>query len=135
METAAHLVTDALTNGELTVRGRRPGQMDYETIPQTHSRSTGLSMMPDGITLWKMILIPRGGAEIHSDGTVVGRDQNVVRRTDQLAPYDSMIVSARQFENLWPRKDKIADAKRKILLKKAKKAGADPAEIAKLARG
>ena len=46
-----------------------------------------------------------------------------------------MIVSARQFENLWPRKDKIADAKRKILLKKAKKAGADPAEIAKLARG
>ena len=122
---------DALTNSQLEVRGRRPGQLDYEPIPRTHWRSSGLHMIPDGMSLWKMILIPRGGAEITPDGKVIGRDQDAVQRTDQLATYDSLIVNARQFEKLWPRKDKDTDAARKVLLKKARKAGADLTEIAK----
>jgi hypothetical protein len=134
MSTATHLVLDALTNGQLQVRGRRPGQMDYEPIPQTHWRSSALHMVPDGPSLWRMILIPRGGAEITPGGNVIGRDQEAVQRTDQLATYDSLIISARQFEKIWPRKDKDTDAARKRLLKRAKKAGADPAEIAKLSR-
>jgi hypothetical protein len=134
MGTATSIVLDALTDGRLEVRGRKPGQMDFEPIPQTHWRSTGLHMVRDDRTLWKMILVPRGVAEIHPDGKVVGRDQSAVQRTDQLAAYDSLIVNARQFEKLWPLKHKDTDAKRKALLKKAKKAGADPAEIAKLAR-
>jgi hypothetical protein len=81
-----------------------------------------------------MILIPRGGAEISPGGTVVGHDQAAVQRTAQLNAYDSIIVSGRQFEKLWPLKDERADALRKRNLKKAKKAGADPAEIAKLSR-
>ena len=91
-------------------------------------------MIPDSISLWKMILIPRGGAEITPDGEVIGRNQEAVQRTDQLAAYDSLIISSRQFEKLWPRKDERADAARKHLLKKARKAGADQAEIAKLSR-
>jgi len=134
MGTATHLVLDNLMNGQLQVRGRRPGQMDYESIPQTHWRSTALHMIPDSRSLWKMILIPRGGAEILPNGTVIGRDQNSIARTDELAAYDSLIVNARQFEKLWPRKDKDTDAARKALLKKAKKAGANPAEIEKLSR-
>jgi hypothetical protein len=134
MGTATHLVLDALTDGKLQARGRKPGQMDYEPIPQTHWRSTALQMIPDSRSLWKMILIPRGGAEIHPNGTVVGRDPAAVQRTAQLQAYDSIIVSGRQFEQLWPLKDTRADALRKRNLKKARKAGADPAEIAKLAR-
>src|SRR5258706_4627198 len=100
MRAAASLVQDALTNSQLEVRGRRPGQLDYEPIPRTHWRSSGLHMIPDGMSLWKMILIPRGGAEITPDGKVIGRDQDAVQRTDQLATYDSLIVNARQFEPL-----------------------------------
>jgi hypothetical protein len=134
MGAATHLVLDALTDGHLEARGRKPGQMDYEPIPQTHWRSTALHMIPDSRSLWKMILLPRGGAEIHPNGTVVGRDPAAVQRTAQLQAYDSIIVSGREFEKLWPLKDARADAFRKRNLKKARKAGADPAEIAKLAR-
>jgi hypothetical protein len=134
MRTATVIVLAALTDGRLEVRGRKPGQMDYEAIPQTHWRDTAVHMTPDNRSLWKMILIPRGGVEFHPDGTVVGHDQEAVQRTDNLAAYDSLVVSARHFEKLWPRKNKDADSARKVLLKKAKKAGADPAEIAKLAR-
>jgi hypothetical protein len=134
MHAATHIVLDALTDGSLEVRGRRPGQMDYEQIPQTHWRSTALHMIPDSRSLWKMILIPRGGAEITPDGKVIGRDQEAVQRTDRLATYDSLIVNSRQFEKLWPRKDGATDLARKRLLKKAKKAGAATAEIAKLSQ-
>src|SRR5260370_35715560 len=105
--------------------------MELAPIHPTPWRSTGLHMIPDSLSLWKMILIPRGGAEITPDGKVIGRDQDAVQRTDRLATYDSLIVNARQFEKLWPRKDKDTDAARKVLLKKAKKAGADLTEIAK----
>ncbi len=134
MQIATGIVHDALMNGHLEARGRKPGQMDYEPIPQTHWRSTALHMIPDRRSLWKMILIPTGGVEIHPDGTVAGHDQKAEQRTDRLAAYDSLIVSARQFEKLWPRKDKDTDIDRKRLLKTARKAGADPAEIEKLLR-
>jgi len=75
MQVAMNLVLDALTDGRLEVRGRKPGQMDYEPIPQTHWRSTALHVVPNDRTLWKMVLIPRGGAEIHPDGTVIGFDE------------------------------------------------------------
>jgi hypothetical protein len=134
MQIATHLVQKALMDGRLEAQGRKPGQLDYEPIPRTHWRSTGLHMIKDNRTIWKMILIPGGGAEIHPDGTVVGRDQEAVQRTDLLATYDSLIVSARQFEKLWPRKDRKTDIARKRLLKKARKAGAAPAEIEKLSQ-
>jgi hypothetical protein len=135
IQIATGIVHDALMDGQLEAHGRKPGQLDYEPIPRTHWRSTALHMIPDRRSLWKMILIPTGGAEIYPDGTVIGRDQRAIQRTDQLAAYDSLIVSARQFEKLWPRKDKDTDAARKRLLKTARKAGADPAEIKKLLRG
>jgi hypothetical protein len=134
MMVAAGRVWDALKDGRLVARGRKPEQLDYESIPQTHWRSSPLHMFGENATLWKMILIPTGGAEFKPDGTVIGHDQSSVQRTEQLATYDSLIVSARQFENLWPRRDKQSDAARNVLLKKAKKAGADPAEIVKLSR-
>jgi hypothetical protein len=136
MQTAAGHVLDALMDSRLVARERRPGQMDYELIPQTHWRSSALHMMKDNRTLWKMILIPRGGAEIRPDGMVLGRNQEAVRRTDHLAAYDSLIVNSRQFEKLWPRKGEKSDAARKQNLEKAKKAGVDRSlsEVAKLSQ-
>ena len=133
MRTANHLVDQELIDGKLVARGRRPGQMNYEVIPQTYWRSSATHMQRGGPSLWRMILIPTGGAEFNSDGTLVAaRDQAAKERTDHLAAYDSIIVQARQFESLWPRQDKKTDTARRALLKKAKKAGAPPAEIAKL---
>jgi len=134
MQIATHVVLNALTDGQLEVRGRRPAQLNYEPIPQPHWRSTALHMIKDDRMFWKMILIPRGGADIQPDGVVIGRDQRAVQRTDQLATYDSLIVSARQFEKLWPQKDRKTDAARKRFLKTARKAGANSAEIEKLSR-
>ena len=134
MQIATSIVHDALMDGRLEAQGRKPWQLDYEPIPRTHWHSTALHMIKDNRTIWKMILIPCGGAEIHPGGTVVGHNQEAVQRTDRLTAYDSLIVSARQFEKLWPRKDKDTDTARKRLLKKAKKAGADPAEIENLSR-
>lgn len=134
MQIATGLVHNALRDGRLEAQGRKPDQLGYEPIYRMHWRSTGLHMIKDNRTIWKMILFPTGGAEIQPDGNVIGHDQEAVRRTDQLAAYDSLIVSARQFEKLWPRKDRKTDAARKRLLKRARKAGADPAEIEKFSR-
>jgi hypothetical protein len=131
---AAHLVQEELRDGRLEARGRNPGQMEYEAIPRTHWRSTALHFIKDKITLWKMILIPVGGAMINPDGTVIAHDDAAKQRTDQLAAYDSIIIDSHSFESLWPRKDKPADKARKQFLKKAKKAGANADEIAKLSR-
>jgi hypothetical protein len=79
-------------------------------------------MIRDKLSLWRMVLVPTGVSEILPDGTA------------QLEQYDSLIVNSRQFEALWPLRDKKADKERKRLLKIAKKAGADRAEIAKLWR-
>jgi hypothetical protein len=134
MRVAAGHVWQALIDGKLEARGRRPEHMDFEAIPNTHWRSSPLHMIRGGPSLWRMIFIPTGGAEISPDGTVKARDPVAKERTDNLAAYDSIIVRARQFESLWPRKHKDTDAAKNLLLKKAKKAGADPAEIAKLSQ-
>jgi hypothetical protein len=134
MGTATHLVLDAVVNGQLEVRGRRPEQLDYESIPATHWRSTAFHMVSDNATIWKLVLIPRGGAEISPEGEVIGHNKEATERTDKLNEYDSLIVNSRQFESLWPRKDKQTDAARKRFLKTAKNAGADANEITKLSR-
>lgn len=134
MNTAAHVVFDALMDGRLDAKGREPGQLDYEPIPRTHWRAVSLSMVRDGATLWKMVIVPRGVSEITPEGEVIGHNKEAMELRNQLATYDSFIVSSRQFESLWPRKDREDDAVRKRLLKAAKKAGADPSEIKKLSR-
>jgi hypothetical protein len=134
MHVATFIVGKALVDGHVQARGRRSGQLVYEDIPPTHWRSTVPHMIPDNRSIWKMILIPTGGAEIGPHGTVIGRDPAATDRTAQLQEYDSIIVKARDFEKLWPRRDAKAEAARKHFLKKARKAGVDPAEIAKLRR-
>jgi hypothetical protein len=134
MRAADFNVRQALVNGHLKARGRRPGQLDYEDIPATHWHSTVPHMIPDSRSLWKMILIPTGGAEFQPDGTIIGHDTAATERTALLQQYDSIIINAREFEKLWPRKDAKADSGRRHNLKLAKKAGVDPSELAKLQR-
>src|SRR5579864_8576422 len=40
MGIGTHIVRDALMDGRLQARGRRPGKMEYAAIPSTHWRST-----------------------------------------------------------------------------------------------
>ena len=134
MGTATSVVLDAVTNGNLEVRGRKPGQLGYEPISATHWRSTAFHMIRDNATIWKLILIPRGGAEISPEGEVIGSNKEATERTKQLAEYDSLIVNSRQFEDLWPRRDRFTDRARRKFLKQAKEAGSDPEEIKKLSR-
>lgn len=124
MHVAATHVWDALLDGRLSARGRKRGQMDFEVIPQTHWRSSPVHMIRDNASLWRMILIPTGGAEFTPDGTVIGHDPAATQRTDQLAAYDSFIVNSWQFESLWPLHDRNTDKARKRLLRTARKAGA-----------
>jgi len=135
MQIASSIVWEALKDGKLDAQGRKPGQLNYETIPRAHWRSTVPHMVADNLSLWKMILMPTGGAEFDRDGNLVRANHPPSKeRTDKIAEYDSIIVNARQFETLWPRKDVATDRARKRLLKKARKAGADPTEIQKLSR-
>ena len=68
-----------------------------EQIPQTHWRSSVLHFIKDPISLWKLIIIPRGGVEIDSDGMIEATDAVAHRRSTLLANYDSLIV--RRFSN------------------------------------
>jgi TIR domain-containing protein len=129
LQAASHLIDDQLINGELVVHGRLPGRMDYEPIPRTHWRSSAVHFVHDPVTLWKMIIIPRGGAEIDPSGVVTGSDQAAVERTAALTKYDSLIVDAFEFEKLWPRRDTVADDARHELLRTAQTRGRDEREI------
>jgi len=106
--------------------------MDYRPIPQTHWRSSALHFVKDNLTIWKIIIIPRGGAEISPEGEVKASDATAEKRTAEILKYDDLIVDAYQFEKLWPRKEAAADKGRRQLLRKALKLGLDRDEILKL---
>jgi len=67
VQTAKFLVCKAMMDGELTVRGRAPGQTEYESIPNTEWRLAALRVERDPGVLWKVIVIPRtdGSATLH----------------------------------------------------------------------
>ena len=134
MQTATSAVRAALLHGRISARGRLPGAMDYEPIPRERWRSSVPHMLYDEKSgaLWRMILLPTGGATIE-DGTVTGQDEPATSRTAQLAAYDDITIGARDFEKTWPRRDKLVDSKRRRLLEKTLRTGASFSEISKLA--
>jgi hypothetical protein len=129
---ASHNVMQNLVDGDIEVHGRLPGSMEYKVIPRTHWRSSALHFVKDPRTLWRMIIIPRGGAEISPDGAVKASDPTAEQRTAVILNHDSLIVDAYQFEKLWPKRERIADKKRRQLLWKARWRGLDKSEIRKL---
>lgn len=62
---AAGKVMDKMLDGDLEVRGRRPGKMEYESISRTDWRSSAFYVVEDPLTLWKIIICPRGGFEMN----------------------------------------------------------------------
>ncbi len=91
-------------------------------------RSSWLLCVPDPIALWKIKLIPKGVVRIEPDGTIQAEDVTAAQRT-ALLDYDSLIVDAYQFENLWPKRQEIADNKRREWLQEAAQRGLDQDEI------
>jgi len=119
MQIAASLVVDAAMDGKLEVRGRPPASISYEPIPQEAWRLIALHMVPDSHSLWRAIVIPRGGAEV-IDGKLQTQPQ---QRVAHIFSYDSLIVNSRQFEGLWPKKNLATDEARERLLKTAEQKG------------
>jgi hypothetical protein len=129
----ANQVMDKIIDGEIQVRGRRPGQMEYEAIPRTYWRSTAFYVAQDQLSIWKIVLAPRGGVELDSNGNIVrASDPAAVARTTQLADYDSLLVDAYEFEKVWPVSNFIADKKRRRFLRQARKRNLNPDEIQRL---
>ncbi|GEM_PF-2059320 len=128
-------VWQQLKDGELSARGQKLGELDYQPIPREHWHSTFPHMIPDDASLWRMILVPTGGIEFMPDGAAINpRDASAQQRTEKLSEYENIIIESRQFEALWPRKDRKIKKITNRFLKTAKKAGADPAEIEKLSQ-
>ena len=132
LNVASFKVIEKIVDGTLEIRGRLPIEMDYEQIPQTHWRSSVLHFIKDPISLWKLIIIPRGGVEIDSDGMIEATDAVAHRRSTLLANYDSLIVDASQIEKLWPAQDAFADKKRRKLLRQARWRDLNKDEIQRL---
>lgn len=130
---ASFNVMEKITDGELKVRGRLPGNMDYQEIPQTHWRSSALHFIKDPVCLWRMIIIPRGGAEIEPNGNVIARNSVAAARTAEVTKYDSLLIDGFQFEALWPKYSRLADKKRKWFLCLARWRRLDKEEIRRLA--
>jgi Fe-S cluster biosynthesis and repair protein YggX len=116
LQTACLTVLQEITDGRLEVRGRLPGQMNYNPIPRTYWRSSALTFITEPAARWKLILIPRGGAQIEPSGNVIASNQMAALRTAQITDYDSLIADARQFEKLWPKRNRPTDRKRCKLL-------------------
>lgn len=132
LQIASHVVMDEVVNGNLAVRGRKPRSSDYESIPREHWRSSAFHFIPDPISLWRMILLPRGGATVDPDGTVKAHNPQAEARNSKLQEYDSLVVDAEQFEKLWPARDRVADKLRQRFLQIARKRKLDADEIERL---
>jgi hypothetical protein len=105
LRTAGTVVMDNISDGDLEVRGRQPGRMEYETIARTDWQSSALEFVNNPISLWKMIIIPKGGVEITPSGTIERpRNAAAAARNSQLAGYASLLIDAYQFETLFPKK-------------------------------
>src|SRR5258708_5623052 len=74
IHTAARIVMDKILDGDLAVRGRRPGRLEYEDIARTDWRSSAFYVVDDPISLWRLVICPRGVVEIEPDGTVHASD-------------------------------------------------------------
>jgi hypothetical protein len=131
IHTAARIVMDKILDGDLAVRGRRPGRLEYEDIARTDWRSSAFYVVDDPISLWRLVICPRGVVEIEPDGTVHASDSIAAQRTAQL-DYDSFIVDGYQFEKLWPKTNAFADKKRRKLLREARRRRLDKDEIQRL---
>src|SRR5260370_23662029 len=132
MQIASSIVPEKVVDGELEVRGRLPGEMDYNPIPRTYWRSSALTFIPHPASLWKLVIIPRGGAEIEPDGNVIARNPQAAARTAHITNYDSLLVDGYQFEALWPRNELVADKARHRLIWRAGWRRLDKNEIRRL---
>jgi hypothetical protein len=131
---ACSIVTDKIVDGELEVRGRLPSEMDYNPIPRTYWRSSALTIIADPVCLWKLVIIPRGGAEIEPDGNVIARNPQAAARTAHITNYDSFLVDGYQFEALWPKKEPRTDKARRRFIWRARWRRLDKNEIRRLSR-
>ena len=92
---------------ELTIRGRRRGELEYQDVSPDFWKNTYLEVRFDKRTLWCAAIKPRDGL-----------DEEAIK---QIPDYVSLLVKEEKVREFWPPKDKRLDAETKRLLKQAKK--------------
>lgn len=121
MRIAASEFRRALLDGKLNARGRPSNAIEYEPIPRDAWWLVYIEMVRDPATLWRAEIRPPVNVE--------------PQRVSRLLNYDSIVVSAHDVEDLWPKTSWRYDRARKQLLKQAEKAGANPEHIKFLRKG
>jgi hypothetical protein len=132
LNAAAREVREKIIEGAITIRGRRPGAIDYHEIPADHWRSSDLYWVPDPISLSRLKIIPMGTVTWAPDGTMTSHDPTATARTAEVTGYDSYLVNSLQFEGLWPSREAVADKGRRRFLRQARKQRLDKDEINRL---
>jgi hypothetical protein len=118
-QTAASKVWDKMRDGDLIVRGRMHGQTGSQAIPATDWRDVALYYFPDNRALWRLCILPREAVTIQDD-QVIDTDLSM-ETVSHITQYDNLLIDSRQFENLWPITDRIADSERRRLLEEARR--------------
>lgn len=84
MHMVAHTVSEAAMAGSLTIKGRSPGEIEFEEIPKAAWRLAAIVANPDMASIWKLEVIARSGVDPD--------------RIERVLSYDSLIVNFEQFQ-------------------------------------
>lgn len=132
---AAGIVTGHLMNGDIEVRGRLPGKLEYEVIHRTAWRSSAVVFIHDPVKLWRLVIAPRGIFQLNGNGDIVHASNPAsVERTGIIRKYDSLIVDSAQFEKVWPKNEWKTDMARYAFLREARRRNLDEVEMIRLTR-
>jgi len=84
MHMVAHTVSEAAMVGSLAIKGRPPGEIEFEEIPKATWRLAAIVANPDMASIWKLEVIARSGVDPD--------------RIERVLSYDSLIVNFEQFQ-------------------------------------
>jgi hypothetical protein len=79
-----HVVREAAEDGNLIVRARQKNSTEYTILPSDFWRVIYIDIQPDPISLWRVTVKPRHGAEV------------------SVPEYDDLVVDRHQLELQWP---------------------------------
>ena len=105
MGLAAHVVLIRAENGELAIKGRRQGRVEYEPISRDFWKVAFLDVQPHSKTLWRVTVRPRSGLS--------------EEEISQIPNYKSLQTEWAKIREYWPKHEKELDALTTELLTKA----------------
>ena len=87
MQTVAFTVEEAAKAGNLTLKGRPPGEIEYEPITSATWKLAALNVVADDAAIMKFEVVPRHEVD--------------PARIKKVLSYDSLVVNFEQFESVF----------------------------------